>query len=80
MEVVTVLKAKSTRLSTEEPPIVKEILCKQGADTACQAAVQTVGHLALCYFYDGDAIFMGTAKIDGALQKFVPVTLCAGIL
>lgn len=64
----------------ERAPGLEEFFEKQVTDGECQAIGQTVRHLASCYSYDSDGIFIMTAPVDGAFQKGVPVILCSSIL
>lgn len=59
---------------------MKEPLKGQAADGQYQAATPPVGLHASFYFYDRAGILIQTDPIDGAIQKFVPVTLLVHIL
>lgn len=79
-EVVSIVRAKSIHRATEKALTLKKLLKEHAAYCDCQAAGKTVGFPVTCYCHDGIGILIKTDRIDGALQKAVPVTLYSDML
>lgn len=79
-EVAALSQATTTQRALEEAPTLEAFLQEEGSGSECQAAVQTVGLPASLFTYNHDGVLILQAPLDGALQKYVPVTLRTHIL
>lgn len=59
---------------------LKEFRQAQAADRKCQAAAQNCRLSTFLLTYDGNSVLVRQAPVDGALQKYIPITFRTHIL
>lgn len=74
-EVAAMRTASNAHIATEETPTLSAFLEEQSIDRQRRAAAQTMAFPASTFNYDKAVLLVLQSLVDGAIQKFEPVSL-----